>query len=114
MSLFVPPDPATGELVILCTWLGAGKKHIAKYVGEYRAVAPRARILLIESSVWIVTASYVKQWELIKPAAEVVRAVLVECEHGETSPIARPTILIHTFSNGGKFPQASNEVTSLT
>jgi hypothetical protein len=103
MSLFVPAEPAPGELIILCTWLGAGKKHIAKYVTEYRRIAPHSRILLIESSVWIITTSYVKQRKAIQPAAEVVRAVLDECGQGDTKPTTKPTIVIHTFSNGGEF-----------
>jgi hypothetical protein len=111
MSLFVPPISAQGELIILCTWLGAGKKHIGKYVGEYRKIAPHARILLIESSVSIVTAPYVRQWAIIKPASEVVRAVLDECGQGGGSLTARPKILIHTFSNGGGFPQAPKPAT---
>jgi hypothetical protein len=111
MSLFVPPIPAKGELIILCTWLGAGKKHIRKYVREYRKIAPHAKILLIESSVAIVTAPYVKQWEIIKPASEVVRTVLDECGYGEVNPTAKPKILIHTFSNGGGFPQAPKPAT---
>ncbi|KAF2174700.1 indole-diterpene biosynthesis protein-like protein PaxU [Zopfia rhizophila CBS 207.26] len=98
MSLFVPPDPAPGQLVILCTWLGAGKKHIAKYAGGYSNIAPRAKILLIESSVWIIASPYVRQREAIKPAAQVVHAVLDECTGGSA---AKPNIAIHTFSNGG-------------
>lgn len=97
MSLFSPPDPAPGQLVILCTWLGAGRKHIAKYVGGYRDIAPRAKILLIESSVLIIASPYTKQWEAIKPAAQVVLAVLSESSDAS----AKPNIMIHTFSNGG-------------
>jgi hypothetical protein len=103
MSLFVPPDPAVGELIVLCTWLGAGKKHIAKYVREYRKIAPYARILLIESSVWIVTARYSKQREAIKPAVDAVRIVLDECKYSGLKSTTRPKIVIHTFSNGGEF-----------
>jgi len=97
MSLFSPLDPAPGQLVILCTWLGAGKKHIAKYVAGYRGIAPRARILLIESSVLIIASPYTRQWTAMKPAADVVLAVLAES--GNAS--AKPNIMIHTFSNGG-------------
>ncbi|KAJ4286752.1 hypothetical protein N0V90_013004 [Kalmusia sp. IMI 367209] len=100
MSLFTPIDPTPGELIILCTWLGAGKKHIAKYVGEHRKIAPRAKILLIQSSVWIITARYTKQWEAIEPAAQVVRAAIEECEHSPVGPSVKPNIAIHTFSNG--------------
>lgn len=97
MSLYSPPDPAPGQLVILCTWLGAGKKHIAKYAGGYRGIAPGAKILLIESSVLIIASPYTRQWEAIKPAAEVVLAVLAESRNASV----KPNIMIHTFSNGG-------------
>ncbi|KAF2688136.1 indole-diterpene biosynthesis protein-like protein PaxU [Lentithecium fluviatile CBS 122367] len=95
ISLFVPRDPQPGQLVILCTWLGASKKHITKYTAAYREIAPHATILLIESSVWIIATPYVRQWEAIEPAAHVVRAVL------EEGSAMKPNILIHTFSNGG-------------
>ncbi|KAF2844642.1 indole-diterpene biosynthesis protein-like protein PaxU [Plenodomus tracheiphilus IPT5] len=97
MSLFTPQDPAPGQLIILCTWLGAGKKHIAKYTHGYRTIAPHAKILLIESSVWIIASPYTRQWEAIKPAAEVVFAVLADCSNASV----KPNIMIHTFSNGG-------------
>lgn len=100
MSLFKPQDPAPGQLIILCTWLGAGKKHILKYARGYRTIAPRATILLIESSVWIIASPYTRQWEAIKPAAKVVLAALAECTDVTGSSV-KPKIMIHTFSNGG-------------
>ncbi|KAH7398513.1 indole-diterpene biosynthesis protein-like protein PaxU [Pyrenochaeta sp. MPI-SDFR-AT-0127] len=108
MSLYIPPDPAPGQLVILCTWLGAGKKHIAKYTGGYREIAPHAKILLIESSVWNIASPYVRQRETIKPAAQVVRTVLDECKHGTRDSTTDPNIVVHTFSNGG-----TNSITQL-
>ncbi|KAJ4356771.1 uncharacterized protein N0V89_004807 [Didymosphaeria variabile] len=100
ISLFIPQDAAPGELVILCTWLGAGKKHIAKYVAGYREIAPRAKILLLESSVFNIASPYVRQWVAIRPAAEVVLSVLDDCANANRSG-AKPNIIIHTFSNGG-------------
>ncbi|KAF2473426.1 indole-diterpene biosynthesis protein-like protein PaxU [Lindgomyces ingoldianus] len=101
ISLFVPPDPAPGQLVILCTWLGAGKNHIAKYASGYSKIAPRSKILLIESSVWIIASPYVRQRVAIQPATQVVRAVLDECGYGKRGLVTNPNITIHTFSNGG-------------
>ncbi|KAH9862837.1 hypothetical protein J1614_010930 [Plenodomus biglobosus] len=97
MSLFTPQDPAPGQLIILCTWLGAGKKHIAKYASGYRAIAPRSKILLIESSVWIIASPYTRQWAAIQPAAEVVLAALADSSNASV----KPNMMIHTFSNGG-------------
>ncbi|ORY08219.1 indole-diterpene biosynthesis protein-like protein PaxU [Clohesyomyces aquaticus] len=112
ISLYSPPNPAPGELIILCTWLGAAKKHILKYVREYRNIAPRARILLIESSVFIIASPYNSQRKAIQPAAHIVRAVLDECgapciasnRSSTAKPNSidlKPNIMIHTFSNGG-------------
>ncbi|CBX91353.1 hypothetical protein IAQ61_010708 [Plenodomus lingam] len=97
MSLFTPQEAAPGQLIILCTWLGAGKKHIAKYAAGYRTIAPRAKILLIESSVWIIASPYTRQWAAIQPAADVVLAGLAASSQASL----KPNIMIHTFSNGG-------------
>ncbi|KAI4671934.1 uncharacterized protein J4E78_000432 [Alternaria triticimaculans] len=113
ISLYTPQSHTTGELIILCTWLGAAQKHIDKYVAAYRTIAPNAKILLIQSDVTSVTSSYPAQQKAIIPAVEVVRGVLSDCTstpstNVPSSPTANttkthptPKILIHTFSNGG-------------
>ena len=127
--LYTPSKPRPGQLIILCTWLGAARKHIAKYTTLYRHVAPDARILLIESSVSILTSTVVSQQRIkeFAPAAAAVLDTLVECQHrsshypeepangrhdnqeaafktnrlpSSSSP-ARPQIILHIFSNGG-------------
>ena len=90
-SLYVPPsNPEADSLVILCTWLGAGRKHIAKYAAMYQRLAPTARILLIESEVSILVSSYARQRRALQPAIRIVQ------ETSECSPV-----LLHIFSNGG-------------
>ncbi|KAI4937868.1 hypothetical protein J4E85_000305 [Alternaria conjuncta] len=113
ISLYTPPSHTTGELIILCTWLGAARKHIDKYIAAYLTIAPNAKILLIQSDVTSVTSSYPGQHKAIIPAVEVVRSVLSDCTstaptNVPSSPTANttktqptPKILIHTFSNGG-------------
>lgn len=96
ISLYTPAEHEPGQLVILCTWLGAAKKHVNKYTDLHQQMAPDARILLIESTVPILVSSYPRQREAIQPAAHVVRAVLDECDG-----TSHPRILLHTFSNGG-------------
>jgi hypothetical protein len=98
ISLYTPPDVAAGQLVVLCTWLGAMPKHINKYILSHRSIAPNSRILLIESNVGVITSTYPAQRKAIRPAAVAVRAVIDECDDGNAKP---PRILIHTFSNGG-------------
>ncbi|KAF2689043.1 indole-diterpene biosynthesis protein-like protein PaxU [Lentithecium fluviatile CBS 122367] len=102
MSLYTPPGHAPGQLVVLCTWLGAAPKHINKYILSHRTIAPHSRILLVQSDVSILTTSYPAQRKAIKPAVQAVWAVIGECGQGNnhwTAP--QPKILIHTFSNGG-------------
>ena len=128
-SLYTPSKPRPGQLIILCTWLGAARKHIAKYTAFYRNVAPDARILLIESSVSILISSIISQQRITEfaPAAAAVLDALIECQHRSlhyleepangwrdnedasfqtdqlpsSSRLARPQILLHIFSNGG-------------
>lgn len=126
--LYTPPKP-TGQLIILCTWLGAARKHVAKYTALYRSVAPNAQILLIESSVGNLLSFFVRHQRVTKfaPAAAAVLNSLAECRHysrphskeseqgylddEKTNPQVRrsmcsssqvqPKILLHIFSNGG-------------
>ena len=126
--LYTPPKPRPGQLIILCTWLGAARKHVAKYTALYHYVAPDARILLIESSVSILTSTIVRQKRITEfiPAAAAVMDTLAECEH-RSSPYAKepangrldhketsfrihrltpsghagPKIILHMYSNGG-------------
>ena len=127
--LYTPSRPKSGQLIILCTWLGAARKHISKYTALYRSIAPNARILLIESSFGILASTFFRQQRVIKfaPAAAVVMDTVAECEHQslphlkespnghlddkKTSPgirrstpsssQAQPKIILHVFSNGG-------------
>lgn len=120
-SLYTPPSPVSGELVIICTWLGAARKHVAKYTSLYRRVAPGARILLVESNVPILVSSYARQRKHIQCAASIVLDALAECSHYNSMPPANnssiiapsptdrkdatttqpPKVLLHVFSNGG-------------
>jgi len=117
-SVYTPSNPEQGQLVIICTWLGAGRKHIARYTTMYQKIAPRTRILLVQSAVPILISSYAHQRKAIQSAVSVTLDRLAECGQqtvtegsgqSETSsaslagiPIQkRPKILLHTFSNGG-------------
>ena len=82
ISVFTPEKPALGQLVVLCTWLGAAKKHLTKYISIYRKLAPAARILLIQSDVSILTSSYKKQRKAIQPAVSKVLECLDDVKPG--------------------------------
>ena len=82
-SHYTPPKPRSGYLVILCTWVGAARKRIAKYTALYRCIVPDARILLVESSVGILTSAFARRQRMVKfgLAAAAVLETLAECEH---------------------------------
>jgi hypothetical protein len=103
ISLYTPESHACGELIILCSWLGAAHKHISKYTTAYRSIAPHAKILLIQSDVSSITSPYASQRKAIMPAVEVVRAVLDESTTSSQNDIehTQAKILLHTFSTGG-------------
>jgi len=118
-SVYTPSNPEQGQLIIICTWLGAGRKHIARYTTMYQKIAPRARLLLVQSAVPILVSSYAHQRRAIQPAVSITIDRLTECgqktataadggrsETSSTSSVVmpaqkRPKILLHTFSNGG-------------
>jgi hypothetical protein len=100
ISLFTPATPTPGHLIILCTWLGAARKHIDKYITAYLAIAPSAKILLLQSDVRTITSSYAAQRQAIVPAVEAVRSVLDERAQGNESN-DDSKVMFHTFSNGG-------------
>jgi hypothetical protein len=98
ISLYTPPSHTPGELIILCAWLGAARKHIDKYITAYRGIAPNAKILLIQSDVTSVTSPYASQRKAIQPAVGVV---LSEYSISPADTVKDPKVLLHTFSNGG-------------
>lgn len=99
ISLHTPLSHTAGHLIILCTWLGAQQKHIAKYISAYTSIASSARILLIQSDVRGITSSYTAQRKAIGPAVDVVLATLADTQEDGDIDVTR--ILLHTFSNGG-------------
>ncbi|KAF1999365.1 hypothetical protein P154DRAFT_601476 [Amniculicola lignicola CBS 123094] len=101
-TLYTPVSQADNELIILCTWLGALPKHIKKYIAMYHAITPTTPILLIESSIWTVTAPYPIQLSRMHTLLPILHRALAS-----TIPTV-PKLLIHTFSNGG-----SNSATQL-
>jgi hypothetical protein len=111
ISLYTPPSHNPRELILLCTWLGAARKHIDKYASAYHLLAPNAQILILESDVRSITSSYPAQRLAILLAVHVVRSVLDSCSSSSSPTIkgnTTPKILIHTFSGGGP-----NSVTQL-
>lgn len=86
-----------GNLVILGTWMGAGDKHIAKYIELHKQCSSTASILLLKSQVTSMISPYTKQQKAIEPAMAPVLNVLEQCKQSNIAP----QILLHVFSNGG-------------
>jgi hypothetical protein len=101
VSLFTPRDAGKGQLVIICTWMGAAPKHVAKYSAAYRKIAPTSRILVINCGMEILTTSFPKQRESQAPAVEVIQAVLDESAQEAVNKKGATQILLQVFSSGG-------------
>ncbi|KAJ9635006.1 uncharacterized protein PV06_08633 [Exophiala oligosperma] len=88
-----PPD-----LIILCSWMGAHPRYIAKYTKPYQSMFPHSPILLLKQDgpdlFWKPTFL---QRRAIKPALSVIRRVV------QSKLPDKPRILLHIFSNGGSY-----------
>lgn len=97
IHLYSPVDASPGHLVILCTWMGALDKHIAKYIALHKALIPSASILLLKSHVGSMISPYKSQQRALSPATLPVFNLLMQCQQDNVAP----QILLHIFSNGG-------------
>jgi pimeloyl-ACP methyl ester carboxylesterase len=87
------PPPS---LVVLCTWLGARPKHMAKYVAEYLRRYPATALLVLESTLADMTyRGDGAQQARLGPARHVLQARL------QSSGLTDGGIVVHAFSNGG-------------
>lgn len=86
-------DSQDRPLIFIAFWMNAPPRALAKYVIEYRRLAPSARIVFIRSSssdfFWHATAR--AQTARVAPAVEAIRAV---------ATLDNP-VFMHLFSNGG-------------
>lgn len=110
------PPPAAGDrgpgrcLVIICAWLFAAPRHIAKYTRLYQARLPRADILLIRpvagDMVWTADAAQIRRLE---PAVVAIRRFLADPASASSSGTGQKKenkkknreITLHAFSIGG-------------
>lgn len=85
------------SLIVLCTWMSANRKHIAKYTEQYRQTHPEAEILVVESSIAdIFYRTNKTQQTRLCLARDIVKSHLTTTNNGK-----QPRILLHVFSNGG-------------
>ncbi|KLU92008.1 hypothetical protein MAPG_10955 [Magnaporthiopsis poae ATCC 64411] len=95
-ALWTPPAP---KLIVVCTWLGAQEKHIAKYILRYQAVYPTSQILLIRCEFAHLLNPDIAVRE-IQPAVSALREAVGE-NTAAASSFKKPEMLVHVFSNGG-------------
>lgn len=92
----------TPKLILLATWMGAGERHIAKYVAGYQALYPAAPILLLRSEPghFIHPGSGFRD---LAPAVPFFRSVFpgTDGTASSSATTAPPPLLIHAWSNGG-------------
>lgn len=81
------------DLILLCSWLDALPKHIAKYTEGYNALYPHTRILLVTTSFLEMSFNGTKaELARIEPVIEVL-----------LSGPPDQKILLEFFSNGGAY-----------
>lgn len=86
------------SLVVLCTWMSANRRHIAKYTDQYRTQYPGADILVVESSIAdIFYRSNQTQQHRLRPAHDILHSHIT----GPAKDLDRGQVLLHVFSNGG-------------
>ncbi|KAI1813812.1 hypothetical protein GGS20DRAFT_551597 [Poronia punctata] len=95
ISHFTPVNPTPGELVVLCSWTGARRRHIARYISLYRTIAPSARLLLIETPAIVLVSSYARQRAHSRPAVDYI------LKFYEAADTQRPRMMLHLLSGGG-------------
>jgi hypothetical protein len=89
------PSQNGPSLVILCTWMSANRKHIAKYTQQYRQQYPAAEVLVVESGVAdMVYRSKQSQQHRLRPASDILVSHLSSTAHQRGA-------VLHMFSNGG-------------
>lgn len=113
ISLYTPEPPEQGDqLVILCGWADAQRKHLTKYLQLHRAITPGASILVIQTSSATLFKPYTWQRAALKPAAQYVvenaladRQLISSSDRGGQTQQGqgrnKTKILLHLCSNGG-------------
>lgn len=86
------------DLNLICSWLYARNRHIAKYTDTYRKLFPTSSILLLKNDgpdlIWRPNAW---QMEALKPAVRIIH----DHEQSLSARSAKARVLLHVFSNGG-------------
>lgn len=84
-------DNGNPSLIVLCTWMAANPRHIAKYTNSYKRLYPNASILVVQSMLNDMTyrSSRTQQKRI-----EIARDIILNTS-------SEGKVLLHIFSNGG-------------
>ena len=93
-STAAPSDTSSPSLIVLCAWLSASYKHIAKYTDGYRRLFPNASILLIEARL----PNMILGSDLTA-VGEFLDSYLNDASSDSSNN--EPFVVLHAFSNGG-------------
>jgi hypothetical protein len=92
----VPPP----DFILFCSWMGAGDKHIAKYLTRYQTIYPTSQILLIKCEPkHIIIPS--RGASIAAPAVPVIRSIVPPIAVRNPQKQQQPRMLVHLFSNAG-------------
>lgn len=86
-------DTHAPDIILLCTWLDAAPKHIAKYTTGYSKLYPKSTILVLTTLITDTLASTPSsRAKRITPVLDIL-----------TSLPLGTKVLLHLFSNGGAY-----------
>ncbi|KAL9093235.1 MAG: hypothetical protein Q9159_000412 [Coniocarpon cinnabarinum] len=90
------------SIIVLCTWMSASLRHIARYVNGYRRQHPTSHIIIIRCDPADVVR-YLKHRQLqhLAPAVSAIQRLTEDRQKSEAN------MILHVFSNGGSH-QACN------
>jgi hypothetical protein len=87
------PSPSEPELILLCGWMDASMRNLAKYTSGYRARYPGSRIIVVTTSATdAVVRTNNANRKRVAPVLDIIYAL---------QPGAK--FLLHYFSNGGSW-----------
>ncbi|KPM36585.1 hypothetical protein AK830_g9992 [Neonectria ditissima] len=94
-EVVIDEDP---PLIVLCTWVAANPKHIAKYTASYQRLFPNSSILVVQTWTYDVVVLPTDGFHStrLQPAHDIILSFL------DARPESDNTgIVFHAFSNGG-------------
>lgn len=94
-----PKATGTPDLILLCSWMDASRKHVAKYTTYYQTLYPASPILLVTSATndfFFNTAA--RQKKELAPALAAICSYIPPAANGTAKPRG---LLVHALSNGG-------------